>query len=174
MNLLFLQLASETKIYTTQYRNSNNNKASKSQISLFASLAVSFFERNIRLSSPRFPFFLPLWTPIEGEQQRITTQRPISLRIVTCNYDNKNKGISVSTHSQCDSPRNGDTQTPPFLQGLGEHDTIPATVRKIDQSPPSRCTFSSFFFFIHENFPNRKIFPISPPRSFARSYTFIV
>lgn len=60
MNLLFLQLASETKIYTTQYRNSNNNKASKSQISLFASLAVSFFERNIRLSSPRFPFFLPL------------------------------------------------------------------------------------------------------------------
>lgn len=36
----------------------------------------------------------------------------------------------MCTHLQCDSPRGDDTQTPSFLQGLGEHDTKPEIVGK--------------------------------------------
>jgi hypothetical protein len=32
-----------------------------------------------------------------------------------------------NTYLQCDSPRGDDAQTPPFLQGLGEHETNPGT-----------------------------------------------
>jgi len=37
----------------------------------------------------------------------------------------------VITYLQCDSSRGDDTQSPPFLQGLGEHDTKPVTVIKM-------------------------------------------
>jgi len=48
------------------------------------------------------------------------------------NYNNGSVRMwLVATHLQCDSPRGDDTQSPPFLQGLGEHDTKPVTATKI-------------------------------------------
>lgn len=49
------------------------------------------------------------------------------------NYNNGSDGVWLplcATHLQCDSPRGDDTQSPPFLQGLGEHDTKPETMTK--------------------------------------------
>lgn len=37
----------------------------------------------------------------------------------------------IATHLQCNSSRGDDTQSPPFLQGLGEHDSKPVTATKI-------------------------------------------
>lgn len=39
--------------------------------------------------------------------------------------------IRLVTYLQCDSPRGDDTQSPPFLQGLGEHDTKPVTTKNL-------------------------------------------
>ena len=49
----------------------------------------------------------------------------------TCNFRRRKNAGTMCTHLQCDSPRGDDTQTPPFLQGLGEHDTKPETTRKV-------------------------------------------
>lgn len=79
----------------------------------------------------------------------------------------------MSTHSQCDSPRNGDTQTPPFLQGLGEHDTIPATSGRKRKKKINRSKTLLFPFLISKGdegrMEERKIFHFPFPSAQQRA-----